>query len=154
MALTLWERFTHWAVKDFYTLEERALMLAEAERLNLKTKLQRERIEKREAQQKEARESFRTVAVWKLPCKVNGVNCYQHFYLQQTKDPVDKDKYYRRVAGGPIIQISSGKALSSQSQIGPFERGQSAYIQYILPWHEWTIPTKDLKVCKDITVLK
>ena len=154
MSLSLWEKFTHWMVKDFYTLEERALMLAEAERLALKTKLQQERIEKRAAREKEARESFRTVAVWKLPCKVNGVNCYQHFYLQQTINPVDTNKFYRRVTGGPITQMTSGKALSYTSKLGPFEKGQSAYIQYVLPWHEWSISAKDLKPCKDITVLK
>lgn len=159
--MTLWERFTHWMVKDFYTLEERALMIVEAERLKLKTDLQRARIEKLLARQEEAkkiaseaRESFRTVAVWKLPCIVNGTPAYEHFYLQQTKDPVDKDKYYRRVLPGPIVAKKDSRVIVPVGTVGPFEQSNSVYINYVLPWNEWTISSKDLKACDEITVLK
>lgn len=156
MALTLWERFTHWVTKDFFTLEERALMLAEAERLALKTRLQEERINKRREREERARSDFRTVAVWNISCVMysgkDKTPVNQQFYLQQTKDPVN-GKHFRRIKGGPTVRRDNGKGVMRESELGSFEKGLPEYINYVLPWHEWTIDTEALQGAKNIKIL-
>lgn len=160
MTLKLWEKFTHWVVKDFYTLEERALVLVEAERLKMKTDLQAERIAKRRAKEKEREErneynrnTFVTIAVWRLNCTVNGKKCVQQFYLEETPEPFDGDSYRRRVKGGPTTEQHTGKVIYESSAIGAFQESQETYIKYIIPWYQWTLKTKDLEKSNFITVI-
>jgi hypothetical protein len=150
---TLWERFVDWAVRDAYTLEERELMRQQARRLKLATDLQEERIRKRKEREEHKKSDFRTVAVWKQRFKIQDESLVEHFYLQQTPKLADGTSF-RRLQGGPVVCRATGKAKQSLAELGTFERAQNTYVQYVLPWREWSISTAQLEGATDIEVIR
>lgn len=149
---SLWERFVDWMVRDAYALEERALLKEQARRLKLATDLQEQRIKERQKRQEERRKDFRTVAVWKVNFTQNGTEYVAQFYLQQT--PTVDGSRYRRVIGGPSTMKGTGRLFREKTELDGFFRGQGDFIEYVLPWHEFSIPTEGLKSARRITVLR
>ncbi len=148
-----WHKFTDWLVRDLYTYEERALRLLEAERLQMKNDLQRERIQKRREREDRLRNDFRTVAVWSLDYREGDVPMNAQFYLQQTRNPMPDGTVYRRVVGGPVTRRETGAAVRHEAQLGTFVKGQTTYVEYVLPWRDFTRTTESLRKCEYITVL-
>lgn len=149
---SLWAHFTHWLTKDFYTYEERVIVLEEARRLKMKNDLQEERIRKRREREEGRAKDFRTQAVWTVDYKQNNVAVRGQFYLEQTPDVAGKAS--RRVRPGPVVRKDNGAVVAGEGALTAFIRAQPDYIEYVLPWFEWNTETAAIKGAKRVKILK
>lgn len=149
MGLTLWDRFTHWMVKDWYTYEQRALVLEEARRLKMKNDLQAERIRKRREREEADKESFQVIAVWecKWNRKENGKSENRTTHLSLSRNAVTGRT--KVIIKGTLNE--DGYA-TDEPGIDLFEKFPT-FIYVIQPWMQGSITDERLGEHEAITVV-
>lgn len=124
---TIWERITDWLMRDMYTAEERMLMRVEAERLALRTELQRARIE--------ARRKPMLVATWVMSY-VSTKDADTPFAQDRQSEAVWlllEDCYGSRSMKFSAATIAGVPANESKTLL-PLAKSYSVYIAAVAPW--------------------
>lgn len=158
----IWHRISDRIIDDLFTLEERRLIAARAERLELRTQLQRERIEKRKqaearkaaakkAEKQFAIENWRDIAFVRFPITVGSTSYHYHALLEQRVDGLSRKVTWiglRSPEGGPRNEAGvSAQALQDTCKSGV------TWQKYVAAWLSFHVDEDYLRDAKHVTVV-